>query len=241
MHLQGTEAAPQAFGGIDVLRGWVAGAFVGDSQLQVDPIMVGKVPSLFVHGQALSGQLTISATIGTAAPYPVDVALTGRRIEVDHFVDIAKKLGVAAPVQAWASGTVTVHTESAPSTIKPAKPEAWVEITELEAIVNHRSNDGRQTPLRFALIESQDSPFAMSLHVTPTTVELACRDAVKPGARTPCPARLDTPAGMVTIAGSATQSQMNLAATGTLDLKRLAPLFESQLEAIGGQIERTVA
>ncbi|HUJ58495.1 MAG TPA: translocation/assembly module TamB domain-containing protein [Kofleriaceae bacterium] len=236
LHLEGklSPLAPQAHGAIDLLRGWVGNAFTGDSHLEVDPILLGTTPGLLVRGEAMSKQMQISATIGTAAPFPVDVSISGRRIEVDQFVDLAKKLGLPEPVQAWASGTITLHTELAPLGGKPAPTEAWVEVTELEAIVDHRSRDGRQTPLRFALVPIDQAHYAMSVRITPSTIELACRKPSAPGGREPCPATLETPAGLVSIAGNATQTAMSLHATGDLDLKKLAPLLENQLDDISG-------
>ncbi len=235
--LDGRPTSPLADGNLYLTHSWITRALIGDAQMQIDPIMVGKMPSLFVHGNALAGQLNVSATIGTEAPYPVDVSITGRRIEVDQFVDLSKKLGFAEPIQAWASGTVTVHTELAPLDHKPAKPEAWVEVTELEGIFDHRSREGRATPLRFRLRPATTDQYSMSLRVTPDTIELACRDLTVPTGRRPCPARLDTPAGIVTIEGNATQSQMNLHATGNLALRRLAPLLETQLDDITGSLD----
>ncbi|MEO8550066.1 MAG: translocation/assembly module TamB domain-containing protein, partial [Kofleriaceae bacterium] len=235
LHLEGTGSAPQASGTLWLIRSWVKSMFVGDSQLSITPIMVGKMPSLFVRGTALAGQLAISGTIGTVAPYPVELAVTARRVEVDPLVDIAKLLKLPVPVQIWASGTVTVHTELAPLDGKPAKPEAWVELTELQGILDKRSRDGRLTPLRFAL-ETGNETYAMSLHLTRDAIELACRDASVAGGQKPCSAALDTPAGIVTIEGGAMGGAMNLHATGTLQLARLAGLLEAEVDAIDGSL-----
>lgn len=236
LHLQGSSTAPQAEGTLWLIRSWIKNAFVGDSQIQITPITVGKMPSLFVRGTMLAGQLAITGTFGTTAPYPVDIALTARRVEIDPFLDFVKILKLPMPVQAWASGTVTVHTELAPLNGKPAQPEAWVELTELEAIIDQRSRDGRLTPLRFALRSNGSDAYAMSLRVTPQTIELACRDAIVKGGQKPCSAALDTPAGVVTLEGAASQSQMSLHATGTLVLAKLEGLLESQVDAISGSL-----
>ncbi|MEO8840903.1 MAG: translocation/assembly module TamB domain-containing protein [Kofleriaceae bacterium] len=236
LHLQGTGNAPQAEGTLWLIRSWLKHAFVGDGQMQITPIMVGKMPSLFVRGTLLVGQVTISGTVGTVAPYPVDLSLTARRVEADPFIDLGKLLGLPTPVQAWASGTITVRTELAPLHGKKAAPEAWVELTELEAIIDQRSRDGRLTPLRFALRSRGDDAYAMSLHVTPQTIELACRDATMPTGQKPCSAQLDTPAGVVSIEGGATYAGMNLHATGTLVLEKLAGLLENQLDGISGSL-----
>jgi hypothetical protein len=236
LHLQGTGDAPQADGTLWLIRSWIKSAFVGDSQLAITPIMVGKMPSLFVRGSALAGQLAISGTIGTVAPYPVELSVTARRVEVDPLLDLAKLLNLPVPLQAWASGTLTVHTELAPLDGKAAHPEAWVELTELEAIVDRRSRDGRLTPLRFALRTHSDDTYALSLHVTPQTIELACRDATVKGGQKPCSASLDTPAGVVSIEGGASAGAMNLHATGSLALDKLGNLLENQLDAIDGAL-----
>lgn len=174
LHLQGTltanRIAPQATGAINLLRGWIDQAFTGDSQLQVDPIDLGKMRGLLVRGSMLGGELGIVATIGSEAPYPLDVSISGRRVELDQFVDLAKMLGFSEPVQMWGSGTVSLHVELMPVTGVRA-PEAWVELTELEGIYDHRARDGRKAPLRFVFVPPSDSQLALSLRVTPSTVE----------------------------------------------------------------------
>jgi hypothetical protein len=236
LHLSGKPSAPQADGQIDLLRAWAFGAFIGDIHPTVTPVLIGTQPGIQITGDALAGELGVSATIGTTGPYPVDVALSGRRVEVDQFVDLAKKLGIGEPVQAWASGTVSLHTKLGN---KKAQPEAWVEITELASIINHRTRDGRLTPLRFELVPPAQGRYAMSLRVTPDTVELACREPGKPNGREPCPAQLDTPAGRVSIEGQASAAGMALSARGSLALHRLEPLLENQVESIDGALQLT--
>jgi hypothetical protein len=228
------ELAPQASGAIQLLRGWVGSAFTGDAQLVVDAVRIGNLPGIAIRGQAMSGRVQIYAQLGTQAPYPVDVQITGYRVELDQFLDLSKKLPFGEPVQAWASGTVSVHTELAPAGGKKPEPEAWIEITELEGILDHQSRDGRRVPLRFSLVTGAPGQYAMSLRVTPKTIELACRNPSAPGGRVPCPAKLDTPAGIVAIEGGAAQAQMNLVANGELNLAKLAPLLENQLDSIDG-------
>ena len=77
IHLSGKPSAPQAEGQIDLLRGWAYGAFIGDIHPVIAPVLIGKHPGIQITGDALAGQLGISATIGTEAPYPVDIALSG--------------------------------------------------------------------------------------------------------------------------------------------------------------------
>lgn len=236
LHLQGTTSAPQAEGTLWLIRSWVKNAFVGDAQLQVAPIKVGAMPSLFIRGGMLAGQLGIVATVGTAAPYPIDISLTGRRLEVDRFIDLSRALGIGAPVQAWASGTVTVHTELAPRPGHPVANQAWVELTELEGIVDMRMRDGRLAPIRFG-VQSRTDQYALSLRVTPETIELACRDSSAKSGKRPCPAVLETPAGVVTIEGGATASRMNLRAKGNLALAKLLPFVSDRVDEISGNLE----
>ena len=176
----------------------------------------------------MASQLRIDAIIGTAKPYPVDVVFSGRRVEVDHFVDLNKILGLSQTVQAWASGAVTLRTELSPFKGKQAQPEAWVELREVEAILNHRTRDGRRMPIHFSMVPREKNGTALSLRVTPSTLELSCRNFSVIGGRQPCPARLVTPAGVVEISGGATQSQMAISAIGqSLDLRALQPLLEN--------------
>jgi hypothetical protein len=236
LHFAGDTKAPSVEIGstINLTRAWIRDAYVGDAQLGIIPTTFNNADAVRIYGNVMAGQLGIDAIVGTQKPYTVDLALSGRRVEVDTFIDLTKKLGVTEPVQAWASGTVTVKTELAPLSGKKPAPEAWIELTEALAIINHRSREGRQQPLRFEMVPRANGQFALSARVTPDTVDLACRDYAAQGGQTPCPAQLNTPAGVVTLAGGATQQQMKLHAQGELDLSRLAPLLENQLEDIDG-------
>ena len=236
LHLSGTPEAPQATGHVTLLRTWLADKFLGDSQLRVEPVMLanGK-PGLSLTGAALADRLQIHGTIGTTAPYPVELAVRGHRIEVDTAVDLTKMLGLPEPLQAWASGTITLKTELQP--VRPVEPEAWVELSELVAIVNHRGADGRLVPLRMSLIDQQPGGRpAMSLRVTPSSIELACKDPTAQGGRTPCNTLLATPAGKVEVRGHATPSSVAIEALGTLDLSLLAPLLDTRFDEASGTV-----
>ena len=233
--LSAQKIAPTATGEVAWLRGFLGNAFTGDTQLQISPATSGNTRAVLIEGAAMSGALGISIQVGTEAPYPVDAVISGRRVEVDQFMDLSKKLGLSEPVQAWASGTVRLHTELAPKSGKAA-PQAWVELTEVTAILDHTSRDGRHVPLAFEFEPFDKSPLAMSLLVTPTTIQLACIDPAAPGGQSPCPAKLDTPAGAVVIKGGASLSGMDIVAQGNLDLGKLGPLLEGQLDAISGNL-----
>lgn len=237
LHLGGDRDSPSVEIGstINLTRAWVKGAYIGDVQLGVIPTTFNNVTAVRIYGSAMAGQLSLDGIVGTAAPYPIDVALRGRRIELGPFVDISKELGLPDALQAWATGTVTLRTELSKTSKK--QPEAWVELEEVQAIIDHRTREGRRSPLRFEFLPPSPGAYALSMRVTQSTLELACRTYGNALGRTPCPATLVTPAGSVAISGGATQAQMDLHAHGELDLRRVAPLLENQLEDIAGTLE----
>ena len=251
LHLQGTPDAPQATGAIQLLRAWVAGSFLGDAQLAVAPATMthqgAKVAGLAITGSALAGRVKVSGTIGTAAPFPVELAVTGRRIELDVLMDLDKRLRLPQPVQAWVTGTVTVKTELAPT--RPVEPEAWVELSELWGVYNHRSADGRRAPLTLTahcrtdatgqcvLDREGSARTRVSMRVTPTTVELACKDPTAPGGRIKCGTKIATPAGVVHVQGHITPESMAFQANGTLDLALIAPLLDTSFDDVRGQAD----
>ena len=241
LHLAGTPTAPQADGHVTLLRTWLMNAFVGDSQLRVEPktLASGK-PGIWIHGALLGDRLQIDGTLGTTAPFPVELSVTGRRIELDAVADLTKLLGLPEPLQVWVSGTITVKTELFP--VKPIEPEAWVELTELTAIVNHTAADGRVTPLRLGVVDQAPGlrP-AVSLRVTPSSVELACKDPTAPGGRTPCTTIVATPAGLVELRGHATKSSVAIEAGGTLDLSLVQPLLDTRFDEASGQVRLSAA
>ena len=239
LHLSGPPDSPQADGAIQLLRSWVAGSFLGDAQLAVEPAMIGKVPGIAIKGTALAGRLQLSGTIGTKAPFPVELAISGRRIELDVLMDLQKRLNLPLPVQAWVSGTITVRTELAPA--KPVEPEAWIELTELVGTMMYRGADGRITPLRVGSVDQDRTKRpAVSLRVTPSTIDFACRDPKAPGGRIDCTTKMEIgaqsakPAGVIDFKGHVTPQHMSIEATGKLDLAPIAPLVETMFAEISG-------
>jgi hypothetical protein len=254
-HLQGTPAAPQATGAIQILRSWLASGFLGDAQIAIEPTVIRGVPGLELKGSALAGRLSIKGSLGTAAPFPVELSISGRRIEVDPFLDLRTLLKQPDPIQAWASGTVTLRTELAPA--RPAGPaawDAWLELTELTVQVDHRATDGRITPL-VVRVKEQDAAAraAMSVHVTPSSYALACRDPKAASEPTACSTILETPAGDIEITGHATRRdpravagrpasqppkapEVELAARGDLDLSKLRVLLDQRFDYVAGRV-----
>lgn len=246
LHLEGSPSSPQARGAFTLLRSWVAEAFVGDAQLAVAPARIAygagqAMDGLSIRGGALAGRLQISGKIGTSAPFPVELAITGRRIELDVLLDLQQLVGLPEPVQAWASGTVTVKAELLPA--RPAEPEAWIELSEVWAIYNHRAADGRITPLRMSAVAppDRDARTAVSVRVTPSTIELACKDPGAPGGRKACPTRIGTPAGVIDVRGHAQPSSIAIAASGVLDLSLLSSLADAMFDEVTGRAVLTAS
>ena len=229
----GTRAAPTADGTVQLLRAWVLDAFVGDSTLAIAPDP--DDPSVVeIRGKALHGRLDLVARVGTSAPYPIDVTLSGRRVEIDPLIDLSAALGLGEPVRAWASGTITLHAELG----SKAEPYAWVELDELGAVLDHRDPDGRQLPLRVTALAGIDGRKAVSVRATPSSIALVCRDPDAPRASpTPCSVRLATPAGVLTVSGSASPAHLALAAAGTVDLRLIAPLVDVYFDEVSGTAE----
>jgi hypothetical protein len=240
LHLAGGPTAPQASGAIRILRSWLAGGFIGDANIDIAPATVRGVPGLAFHGSALAGRLAITGSLGTAAPYPVELSVTGRRVEVDPFIDLKALLGQDDPVQAWASGTITVRTELA--AVKPTPPDAWIELTELVGQVDHRASDGRVTPLAIRLKpQTPKLRPAMSVYVTPTSIELACRDPKATAGRTECSTIFETPAGDIVINGHAAPRSLAVTASGDLDLGKLHTLLDQRFDQVAGHVRLTAS
>ncbi|MEZ4359902.1 MAG: translocation/assembly module TamB domain-containing protein [Kofleriaceae bacterium] len=237
--LGGTTAAPTASGTIEILRGWAKGSFYGDSRLRVTPVddpQTGR--ALRLDGTALGGRLSLSATIGTSAPFPVELRVSGRRIELDPlFGDALAKLPF--PLRAWASGEVRVRAELAPSGPSAPPPEAWIELSEFEAIVDYRSGD-QLAPLRFSALPTTQRRSALSIRLTPTSLEFACptpaSDGSARGGYEPCISSVATPAGVLRLSGAANERALNLLAEGRLELALLGPLLAQQFDELSGSI-----
>ncbi|HEX2687231.1 MAG TPA: translocation/assembly module TamB domain-containing protein [Kofleriaceae bacterium] len=247
LHLQGAPASPQASGAIQILRSWLAEGFLGDAQIAIEPAVVRGVPGLAFHGTALAGRLAITGSLGTAAPYPVELSLHGRRIEIDPFVDLQQLLNQPDPIQVWASGTITLRTELAP--VLPIEPDVWVELTELTVQLDYRASDGRITPLAVRIKDQNPHErAALSLHVTPSSLEFACRAPAAGDRPTACSTILETPAGDIVLSGSARKPprpatkppgaqddppEVAITARGDLELSKLRALLGQRFDVAG--------
>ncbi len=240
LHLEGNPDAPQAAGAIQLLRSWVGESFVGDAQLVVTPSKLGTVPGIRFEGAALAGRVRVTGTLGTRAPYPIEVQISGRRLDARLFIDLQKRLGLPMPVEAWATGTITVRDQLRPKT--KVEPEAWIELSELQATVTHTGTDGRLVPLTFTAVDQDRARRpAVSIHVTPSSIDFACRDAE--GKRFECTTKLAVgpqnaaPAGVIDFRGHVTPQQVAIEAVGKIDLATLTPLFENQFTCVSGSAD----
>ena len=121
---------------VTLLRSWVAGAFVGDAQLadRADDDRRrrrARCRAFAIRGSALAGRARRSpARSVPRRRYPVELAITGRRIELD----VAAR-SAAAPrarrsrCRRGSPARSRCKTELAPA--KPVEPEAWIELSEV--------------------------------------------------------------------------------------------------------------
>lgn len=242
MTLGGTTLAPTASGSIEILRGWAKGAFFGDSRLTVTPgLDSSQRRALSITGSALAGRLTLVATVGTVAPYLVELRISGQRIELEPLLDDHVLAMLPFPVRVWASGSVRLRAELAPriSSSTAREAEAWIELTELEAIGDYRDGDVL-SPLRIAArpmaATAQGRRPAISIRMTPSSVEFACAAVDVATPTVPCPVQLETPAGVITLSGAATSEEIKLVAEGSLDLSRLSSLLAQQFDELSGSV-----
>jgi hypothetical protein len=232
LRIGGTRTSPTADGAIALLETWVLGAFIGDSQLDVKPA-TDDPRYVTITGRTLHGRLGVEARLGTFAPFPIEMTLTGRRIELDTIVDVQRVLDIDEPLRGWATGKVTVSAELTGKT----EPMAWIELDELVAIVDHRDPDGRMVPLRVTALPASGRP-AVSMRASPSSVALVCRQSTPDGpAEASCPVRLATPAGVLEVSGEARPEKLALSANGTLDLALIGPLLDRYFDEVSGTVE----
>jgi hypothetical protein len=196
---------------------------------------------LKITGKALADRISITGTIGTAAPYPVEIQLSGRRIELDQFrrSDVDGRLAGSDP--AWVTGKLTLKTELAPLERQPAVPDAWIELVELVAIIDHRSTDGRQTPLRLSVIDEEPGDARRGVAASRRRATSSRAATATPSKTMPCSTKVATPAGVIVIAGRASGSDVALTADTTpdhpLELALLASLLDHQFDEVSGHLQ----
>jgi hypothetical protein len=231
LDLGGTLAAPTASGTISALRAWLLSAYLGDEALALrvagsdDPVAecaADRPPPtttatgrIALCGELQDGRVAVAAVLGTAGTMPLDLRVDLRRLELDPFGDLAALTGMASPPRAWASGTVRVRTELRRD---DAPLDVRLDLPELAVLLPRVDGDGRQAPVVMAAA----APVAVTFDGT--TLRLVE------------PLRLQTPAGLVTVTGTATPAALALRVDGTLGLGDLQPLLGARIDEATGTV-----
>lgn len=252
--LGGTSDAWTASGVIELIRGMVLGAFVGDLQIAITPGKNGRPgQSLHFSGTALGGRLIIEGSFGTARPFPVELRIAGRRIELDPV--LGAPLVGGFPLRSWITGEARLTTELAPAGKTFAQAtELQVELEEAGGIWDARIGD-LPAPVQVWLTGSQSR--TVRLRATADALESVCRVDDKDaqgrvlGTRyEACPLRLITPAGAIDLSlrvamSELTPRSLEASATGQLSLQQLPlPLLSAltvlpPLEELSGTLSLT--
>ncbi|HUQ02608.1 MAG TPA: translocation/assembly module TamB domain-containing protein [Kofleriaceae bacterium] len=212
--LGGTVDAPQLSGVVKLSKAWVMGGYLGDGDLAVEPAGPGFVR---FSGSFLDGRISLAGTLGTRAPYPLELTADVTQLEADAFVDL-KALGAPPNTQVWGTGRVQVKTalgdEKAPLSV-------MVDLSDLSVVGEAEGPDGQPVPLAVRAI----SPLQVSWDGT--------------RARLTAPARLSTPMGEISLEGEASPTKLDIAAKGRLDLLKAQPLFGEFFDRTTGTAELT--
>ncbi len=236
--IDGTLDAPVVNGFLALERSWLLDQFLGDVALRAAPgVLQDGAPAVVLSGVGLDGHVGVVAKVGTEPPYVVEAQIDARRLELDSIADITKRFGITDAVHGWLSGTISLRATLAGGPNAPL-PEAWIELTELEASTEKVDSRGRTLPLAIsatavALADGRVRP-AVSIRATPASVEFVCRDGA---VVTACSSTLRTPAGPIEVHGSADIKRIDLHADGKLDLANLAMLLGGYVDSIAGTAE----
>lgn len=209
--LGGTLDAPTLDGILRLSRTWAGGGYLGDGELTVRPDGPGRIRfSATFH----DGRIALAGTLGTRAPYALDLVADVQQVELDTFVDPVK-LGAPPGTRVWATGRVHVKTAL-------ADPMANLSVTlDLADLAIHGEvpgPDGVPTPMALRAA----APLQLSWDGTTATLTQ--------------PARISTPLGELTVAGSASERKLALSATGRLDLRDAQPLLGSFFDRTTGNV-----
>lgn len=213
----GTVDAPQLEGTLRLSRAWLKGGYLGDGDLTLAPAGPGFVG---FSGSFLDGRVNVSGTLGTRAPYPLELTAHVTQLEADVFVDL-KALGAPPGTQVWGTGRVQVKTELGSSGPGKAPLSVMLDLAELSVVSEAEGPDGQPVPLAIRAVAP--------LQVT--------WDGAR--ARLTAPARLSTPMGEITVEGEASEAKLDLAARGRLDLLKAQPLLGEFFDRTTGNAELT--
>lgn len=212
--ISGTLDAPLADGVVHLSRAWALGGYLGDGDLSVHEAGPGRIR---FSGSFLDGRITVTGTLGTRAPYPIELTADVTQLELDAFVDL-KRLGAPPGTQVWGTGRIYVATELAGAT---PPLSVTLDLAELSIVGEADGPDGQPVPLAVRAA----APLQVAWDGT--------------RARLTTPARLSTPMGEIVVEGEASMAKLDLSARGKLDLVKAQPLFGAFFDRTTGTAELT--
>jgi hypothetical protein len=214
LKLGGTVDAPQLDGVVKLSKAWALGGYLGDGDVVLKPAGPGFVR---FSGTFLDGRVMLNGTIGTRAPYTLELTADVTQLEVDAFVDLAK-MGAPPNTQVWGTGRLSVKTELG----NPTAPLAvMVDLADLSIVGEAEGPDGQPVPLA----------------VRATAPLQIAWDGAR--AKLTTPAQFSTPMGEITVEGEASILKIDLAAKGKLDLRKAQPLFGEYFDRTTGSADLT--
>ncbi len=207
--LSGTIDAPAATGTLRLSRAWAGNAYLGDGEMQVAEAGPGRIA---FTGSFQDGRIAVQGTLGTTAPYPLELTADVQQLELDTFVDLAA-MGAPPGTRVWGSGRVQVKTalgdDKAPLAVT-------LDLADLAIAGELPGPDGQPKPLAIRAA----APLQLTWDGTT--------------ARLTQPARLTTPIGEITVSGQASPTRLDLIATGKLDLLQAQPLLGAYFDRTTG-------
>ncbi|MCL4226053.1 MAG: hypothetical protein KJZ91_16440 [Myxococcales bacterium] len=207
----GTLEAPTLTGALRLSRARVLDRHLGDGELRLRPTGAGQVS---FRAGFLDGRLAVSGTVGTRAPYPLELTADVTQLELETLLDL-EELGAPPGTRIWGTGRIVVKTDLG----GPSPPAVTLDLAELVIVGEGDGPDGQPVPL---MIEAA------------APLQLTWDGAT---ARLATPARLRTPMGEVVVEGSASPALLDLSARGALDLARAQPLLGGVFDRTAGQAQ----
>lgn len=208
VQLSGTTKAPMVTGQVTLLRSWVRNAFLGTTELAIEPAGDSQIR---ITGDVLQGRLSLDWLLTTKAPYASEISLRIRRFEVDRFLP---ELSAEHNVRGWLTGQINIQGDLLGTT----KPTMQASLSEAEIVLANEDEDGRPSPVRLR----NKTPLVLNFD---GDVLRFAKEAIISG-----------PTGDFTLSGDATESALNFAMEGTVAVKTLEPYVGRQFDTMDGKI-----
>lgn len=208
--LSGTANRPTAEGSIQAQRSWFRSAFLGSAELSVAREGPGVIR---LKGRMLQGRVSLDGTLSTSPPFAVDLNATIRRVEFDHLAPALAALGM----RGWASGEVRWRSTLMP--VPGKRPIVDATLSEAVAVIANDDLRGRPAPIR---LRNRRPVSASYDGETLTLLD---------------PVVLSTPAGDLTVSGSASAKKLDLAINGAFSMRLLEPYVRSYAEDLSGSVK----